>query len=85
MDCGALKPGYLQGKVLFAGIQWETFLFLLSMPHSVSVAVGAVAGWKKGRDFKGDGILFPKAKAAGRREGGFVRIEHKTMLKAGAT
>lgn len=34
-------------KVPFAGIQWETFLFILLVPHSVSVAVGAVAGWKK--------------------------------------
>lgn len=73
------------GKALFSGIQWETFLFLLSMPHSVSVAVGDVAGWKKGRDFKADGILFPKAKASGRREGGLVRTQQKTALKSGPT
>lgn len=68
VNYGATKL-YLHGE---STVCWNPMgnlpLSTLTFSHSVSVTVGAVAGWKAGRDFKGDGILFPKSKASGRRE-----------------
>lgn len=46
---------------------WDLHLPTLTGPQGC-IAAGAVAGWKAEGAFEGDRILFPKAKAPGRRE-----------------